>query len=124
MRNRAKCKLCQSIVESLSEQDYQLCECFEIAVDGGPEGMLAYAHSWENFIRLDDDDNEIIPKIVNKHEEKPQSKESDKEIITKTLETMIEAYENLPEAAMTMPITHYDMLTLLYMIKRLTTIEG
>lgn len=36
-RNRARCKLCGDIVESLHVHDFQRCKCGAMAVDGGPE---------------------------------------------------------------------------------------
>ena len=119
MRNRAKCKLCQITIESLHTQDYQLCDCMEIAVDGGSEKMIAYARDWNNFVRIDDNDKEVIPKIVNKQEVKDMDEKTDKEILIDSIENLISAYERLPENAMTMPITHYDMLSILYMIKKI-----
>lgn len=119
MRNRAKCKLCQITIESLHTQDYQLCDCMEIAVDGGSEKMIAYARDWNNFVRIDDNDKEVIPKIVNKQEVKDMDEKTDKEILIDSIDNLISAYERLPENAMTMPITHYDMLSILYMIKKI-----
>ena len=65
MRNRAKCKLCQSTIESFHPTDLVLCKCGEISVDAG-EGLKCAAKSWENFLRVDDEGNEIIVKVESK----------------------------------------------------------
>jgi hypothetical protein len=38
LRNRARCKKCYSVIESLNRHDYKTCKCGAISVDGG----LAY----------------------------------------------------------------------------------
>lgn len=56
-RNRAKCRLCGSIIESLHRHDFKKCSCGEIMVDGGNDYWRCGAKDWRNFIRLDDDGN-------------------------------------------------------------------
>ena len=51
MRNRAKCKLCDDIIESVHHHDYITCKCGEISVDGGDHYCRCSARNWENFIR-------------------------------------------------------------------------
>lgn len=115
MKNRAKCKLCGDVIESLHSQDYQLCKCGEIFVDGASE-MYCGAKHWENFLRIDDDGNEVIPKIVDfPIEESITTKQQRIEL----LHEMIQAYKNLPQQAQIMPPTNYDLyaaLSLLYEI--------
>jgi len=83
MRNRAKCKLCQSVLESFTIQDYVECKCGEIGIWGGNQNLECCARHWSNFLRLDEKDNEI-PVIVTKEDnvkqldisqEKPKRKE-------------------------------------------------
>lgn len=56
MRNRAKCKLCEDIIESKHLHDYVTCKCGEIAVDGGQEYFrCGIQTSWKNFLRIEED---------------------------------------------------------------------
>ena len=127
MKNKAKCKQCQSIIESLTPQDFQLCTCKEIFVDGG-DSMLCGANDWSNFIRIDDNGNEIIPKIVDKTTEKTDNtislSEQDLPKFTKEdkldmLKEMIAGYDKLPPGALSQPITHYDMMSSLIIIHQI-----
>ena len=55
MKNRAKCKLCNSIIESFHRHDYVTCACGEIAVDGGLDYFKVIARDYANFLRIDDE---------------------------------------------------------------------
>jgi hypothetical protein len=66
MRNRAKCKLCSSIIESMKLDDYVSCKCGAITINGGTYAYECRANHWENFIRVDDEGNEIIVKVEEK----------------------------------------------------------
>ncbi len=118
MRNRAKCKLCGDIIESLHRHDYVRCSCDEIAVDGGPGGKdgtgywRCSAKDWRNFVRVDDDDNEVLPKIVEKDDvTKPNKRE-----LIEMLDEMVKNIENLPPAAMTSYVTQYDLASLMMLL--------
>lgn len=50
--NKAKCKLCNSIIESKYRHDYVECSCGEISVDGGKDYLKRGAKNFENFIDL------------------------------------------------------------------------
>jgi len=89
MRNRAKCKLCNDIIESVHHHDYISCKCGEIAVDGGQHYCRCSAKSWENFIRIDDEGNEIIPKIVEKSSVEEENEKGQKWVE----DEMLSAYE-------------------------------
>jgi hypothetical protein len=65
MRNRAKCKLCNKIIESFTLNDFVHCECGQIGISGGAYRLDCFAQNWENFLRIDDQDNEIEVKIMN-----------------------------------------------------------
>lgn len=130
MKNRAKCKLCLSIVESFHAEDYVECKCGEIAVDKG-DAMICYAKRFENFIRVDDQGHEIVVKVVDKEsrdkisadiEEKLSESPnpiSKKELIF-MLEQMIDTIEALPQQAKTAPVSHYDYLSLLVLVLALS----
>lgn len=123
MKNRAKCNLCKSIIESFHRHDYVSCKCGEISIDGGDEYYKCRANDFKNFLRVDDEGNEIIvifksnqEKEENKNDEvKRGSKPSKKELLD-MLEIMIKSYENLPAHAMITPITNYDFLSALLLL--------
>jgi hypothetical protein len=116
MKNRAKCKLCLSIIESFHPGDYIACKCDEISVSGGLD-MLCAAKNWCNFIRVDDLGNEIAVKADS--DVKPLYNESVKptrEELLKMLDEMVERIESLPSSAMTAPVTHYDLASSLMLL--------
>ena len=117
MKNRAKCRLCNSIIESFHSHDYVECKCGEIAVDAG-DGMRCYARDFSNFLRVDDERNEIIPKVIAKDdgEKKEEPPKLSKEDLVKMLDEMVENIERLPTQSMTAPITHYDFVSLLLLL--------
>lgn len=123
MRNRAKCKLCESIIESTQRNDYVSCKCGEIAVDGGQDTFKCSARNFQNFLRIDDDGNIIVPTIIEKSvETKETPKPPTKEELLDALQEMIKKMEELPSQAMIMPVNHYDhysLMLLLYNILRL-----
>lgn len=120
MRNRAKCKLCQKIVESLLPEDYQQCECGEIGIDGGNIKFKVFYKNVENFLRIDDNGNEVIVK------EAPPSGIQDviaptKEELLKILDEVISSdYEGKPDYYMHQRSpTNYDIYALLLLFKSL-----
>lgn len=128
MKNRAKCKLCDDIIESAHSQDYQLCKCGEIFVDGGKD-LKCGAKDWTNFRRIDDSDREIIPKIIEKSDISPGNVESEEVHSTyepnpeqkhanlcSMLKGVIDSYDNLPQHAKLASITHYDLQAALLII--------
>ena len=108
MRNRAKCKACESIIESLSYRDECSCKCGQISVSGG-DAMGCAAVDWSNFLRVDDNNNVIIPKIT----EKPKPSKKD---FLDALEEMIRRIEEMPQQAMIVSINHYDFVSLLILL--------
>jgi hypothetical protein len=117
MINRAKCKLCNSIIESYHSTDLVLCKCGEISVDEG-EALKCFARDWNNFLRVDDQGNEIVVKLVNS-DVKPldiQSNAPSKKELLTMLDEMIKNIEGLPTHAMTAPITHYDFASALLLL--------
>jgi hypothetical protein len=122
MRNRAKCKLCGDILESFHRYDCVSCRCGEISIDGGNDYCRCAANDWKNFLRVDDEGNEIVITVV----EKDLSKEEPKEVPKPTqadllsmLQAMITNIEQLPPQAMTQPITHYDLYSALLLINQI-----
>ena len=52
IRNRARCKLCNDIVESTHVHDFKQCKCGEIFVDGGREYLRRGATDMNNIEEL------------------------------------------------------------------------
>lgn len=123
MRNKAKCKLCQSIIESFHEGDYVECKCGEISVSGGGR-MYCGAKDWNNFRRIDDLGNEIVVKMEDvKPVDNPTNKPSRKDLLA-MLDAMIESIEKLPTNAMVQPITHYDHCSSLILLAAILRTES
>lgn len=124
MRNRAKCNLCKTIIESFHSTDYVVCNCGEIFVDGG-SALGCGANEWANFLRVDDEGNEIIVKVQEKEDRKPIEefhKPTRKELLD-ILDDMRKNIENLPSHAMSLPITHYDYCSLLILLSSILRSE-
>jgi len=131
MRNRAKCKQCEEIIESIHSQDYQLCRCGEIFVDGGKENQCG-AKDWHNFIRIDDNDNEVIPQIIDDGDDTRDktdvtlaptlSAEERKANAIKLFKNMMDTYDRLPAHATHSPISHYDLQAVMITIYEIVRI--
>lgn len=142
--SKAKCRLCNDIIESKHRHDYVTCSCGEISVDGGSEYMHCRANDEKNFILLDDEGNEIIPKkkevaeptpdelihqkAKNQWEGKNASHDNypfgalakpTKDEMLAMLDEMIERIENLPQEARYAPITHADHVSLMLLVASL-----
>lgn len=109
MRNRAKCKLCNSIIESVHERDMCECNCGEIAVMGG-SNMGCSAQNWNNFLRVDDQDNVIVVQV------KEAPKKPNRKDFLDALDEMIRRIEEMPPNAMVVSINHYDFVSLLILL--------
>ncbi len=112
MRNRAKCKKCGTVIESLTAEDWVYCQCHEIGISGGKENYRCIASDFADFLRVDDDGNEIIVKVKEVESKVPDAKEH-----LEMLNDMIKNIEALPEYAKQIGINHYDFLSLLYLLK-------
>jgi hypothetical protein len=108
MRNRAKCKSCESIIESIHERDEVGCSCGKISVSGGDK-MGCAATDWSIFLRVDDEGNVIVPKI----QEAPALSRDD---LLFALDDMIKRIEEMPQQAMIISINHYDFVSLLILL--------
>lgn len=143
MRHRAKCKLCGTVIDT-DHNDYTTCACHEIAFDRREGRTHLLANDFVNMIGIDDEGNEHPINVISaaQHNIDPDyvqmlsgldEKEFGKLHISSAkpepesifvsplfaLDQLIQSVENLPQIAMTTAITHYDYLSLLYMIKAL-----
>lgn len=103
MINRAKCKLCQSIIVSELPNEIVYCKCGEIAVCDGP-AMRMWPVGNVNFLRVDDLGNEIIVSYKKEAAKSEEDKQNDdpKECITKgdlikSFEDALSYTENSPD---------------------------
>lgn len=117
MRNRAKCKLCNRIIESVSLHDHVVCDCGHIAISGGPDNYKAFADNWDNFLRIEDNGTEKPVVIVNENHA-PTPPLSHSELID-MLDAMIKTIDDLPPHARMAPITHADYGALLVLLSEL-----
>lgn len=116
MRNRAKCKLCNEIIESFHRYDYITCKCGEISISGGLQSLECSAKNFSNFLRIDDVGNEMVVRVVDKDEQNDEVPKPTKKEMIESLENMIRSLENLPDHAMESPVNHYDLYTYLILI--------
>ena len=117
MRNRAKCKLCKTIIESVQYADYVVCKCGEIGLDGGGEKFSVYANDFHNILRIDDEGNEITVTVKEgpvPTDTKPPKPNKDELLLL--MDEMIKNIENLPPNAMHTYVTHYDLCSALLLI--------
>jgi len=52
MRNRARCRQCGDVIESLHRHDFVTCKCGAIFVDGGTDYLRAGFDHPDNFERI------------------------------------------------------------------------
>lgn len=119
MKNRAKCKICNTIIESFHSLDHVQCKCGEIMVYGG-DSLKCSAIEWSNFLRVDDQGNEIVVTVKDDVNplDIPKNKPGIKEL-HQMLNEMIRNIENLPQHAAIEPITHYDFASALLLVSEL-----
>lgn len=128
MRNRAKCKSCGDLLESFHRHDFVSCKCGEISIEGGEVVFKCFSKNWENFIRIDDDGNEVSVKVVEKdNQEEPVHREKSyalgRKDKIKMLKTLTENISNLPESAMSLPVSHYDLYSFMLVVSELFSEE-
>ncbi len=121
MRNRAKCKLCNSIIESFHASDYVYCNCGHIYVEGGP-ALKCGAGDWVNFIRVDDEGNEIIPQVIDADlgdvkplDIQPGQKPKRREVI-EMIDELANTINGLPENAKWSAATQLDIYSVLLLL--------
>jgi hypothetical protein len=121
MKNKAKCKLCKSVIESFHHTDFVPCACGEIAVDGG-DSLKCYANDFSNFLRIDDNGNEVEVVVkssdINAAKQQPEhySSTPNRRELIEQLAMMAENIEKLPPHALANPISHYDFFSLLALL--------
>lgn len=120
MINRAKCKLCETVIVS-NNSDYVSCKCGEIAVF---DDLGCAAIDWKNFLRVDDEGNEIMVTVKEKSDNEKDKEEAKveeppkptKQDLLDMLDEMIKNIERLPRYALDSPINHSDFASLLILL--------
>ena len=118
MKNRAKCRLCQSVIESFHDTDYVFCKCTEIYVDGGT-AMRCGANDWNNFLRVDELGNVVVVKVEDelvKPLDIAAVLKPTKEDLIRMLQDMADNIEKMPSEAMRAPISHFDHWSLILLL--------
>ena len=122
MRNRAKCKLCNEIIESYHQTDYITCKCGEIAISGGQYSLDVFYLNSQNFLRLDDNDKEFPIKVIEKTEDNMNiPPKLSKDDLIEELGTLLKNMGERIEHGMLTPLTEYDLyhfVSLIYAILR------
>lgn len=120
MKNKAKCKLCSDIIESKFKNDFVKCSCGQIWIDGGEEYYRSGAEDYRNFLRIDEEGNEIEVTFIDQVTSKDDLKE-DAPINNSisALEDMILRYESLPDEEMRKPVSQYDLYSFLLLFREM-----
>jgi hypothetical protein len=120
MRNRAKCKLCKNVIESFTLMDYVTCSCGEITIEGGNQKFLVYCRDFANFLRIDDQDNEVEVTVKQASEALQQPREESKplsrEQLIEEFSCLLENLNSLPPNAAHTPVTHSDLSSALSLV--------
>jgi len=116
MKNRAKCKLCNTIIESLTREDLVSCKCGEISVAGGKDELKCYANDFSNFMRIGENEEEIAVTVVERDERTNNLTREEK---IEMVSHMIDYYSNLPQSALLSAPTQYDLKAIYLLIKNL-----
>lgn len=118
MRNRARCRKCRDILESFHRYDFVMCSCGSISISGGDYAFECAAKDFNDFLRIDDNGNEIEVKFQNK--DSPVTQETiskpSRETILASINDMKSQIEKMPEEALRMPLNHYDFISLLSLL--------
>jgi hypothetical protein len=124
MPKKAKCKLCNTTIESKGQWDYVSCACGEICIDCHTGEFHAHIKTDpKNLLLLDDEGNEIIPVKADLPSTEEVSQNAlakpSKEELLEILDNMRKNIEEMPSNALFSPITHSDFGSLLMLLSAL-----
>lgn len=124
MKNKAKCYLCKDIIESKHSHDLQVCSCGHIMVDKG-SAMKCAAGNWANFLRIDDEGNEIAVRVLEDTVEPciTVAPKPTREEMLDMLDAMASDLERLPTHAKMMPATNSDLEGLIVLLSALLRVR-
>lgn len=107
---RAKCRKCETIIETEGEEVF--CKCGEISIGGHGNPSRCSANNFSNFVRVDEEGREIEVVVEEK-------KKLSKDELLNLLKDMIRSIEQLPQNAKVVAVNQFDMLSLLYLLDSL-----
>lgn len=119
MLNRAKCKLCNKVIEIMEIEGIQVCDCQEIAIEYRNKGHIVICKHIENILAVDDEGNEIVVKAVEDQFSKAIEDKPTKKDLIKMLDKMIKDIEDLPPQAMSTYISQYDLMSALMLVSEI-----
>lgn len=122
MKNRAKCKLCCSIIESMHPTDIVFCTCGHIGVEGG-DSMKCTAIDWNNFLRVDDEGNEFVVKVLENTLTNTPELHDKRKVILDSIENLIDTIDGLPGHAQRSHVTQSDLSSVLSLLLSLFKLE-
>jgi hypothetical protein len=96
MRNRGKCKLCHTIIESFYMGHLDTCKCGAVSVFNG-DGMDMAPFGSPHFLRVDEVGNEIVVSYKEKSSESGSHEEGDKPNEPRSRADLIKDFENAIE---------------------------
>lgn len=125
--NRAKCALCNDIVQSCFSYDEAVCICGEVHVKGGElQGFKASSGNWANILVVDDVGNRICTDKDDgngDNEEGARSEMPSQAVLGVTKEELIDAFadnlasiEKLPNHVLDSFVTTRDFLNCMLII--------
>lgn len=119
MRNRAKCKKCDAVIESLYTGELVSCYCGEIEVYDGPQDnpndLKSRAYDYANFIRIDDDnkEHEVRFEEGGKLKTVDRSGKPSAQEIMDVLKSRIDHYDHLPSQVQYSHVVYSDLIDIL-----------
>jgi hypothetical protein len=96
MRNRGKCKLCHTIIESFYMGHLDTCKCGAVSVFNG-DGMDMAPFNSPHFLRVDEVGNEIVVSYKEKDAEGDQDKGEHNPNEPRSRADLIKDFENAIE---------------------------
>ena len=128
MINRAKCKLCNKIIESHLPDEIIMCPCGTIGVADGA-AMRTYCKDnrySEYFARVDDMGHEIPVEYRKEPTDVKGNESANKPIeplrrdeLINMFDEMIKSIENLPQHAQLAPVNSIDLISFMLVISNI-----
>lgn len=116
MKNRAKCRLCGDILESLTQFDVVECSCKEISIWGGEYELRCHARDFKNFLRIDDRGAERQVKYIEVHEEDQKNEASEpvpkaltRQELIDEIDTLVQYISDYPPHKLHSACTYADL---------------
>ena len=118
MINRAKCKLCNKIIDITDKEGWSSCLCGEISINFSNGKKTAIIKHEGNLLEVDDEGNEIVLELKDALNSDMQDMPK-KEDLIKLLDKMIKDCESLPPQAMSSFVSQYELMSLLMLLSSL-----